>query len=45
MVGTPQAEITAAAQGARPDAVGCLHMRSPFRPVKLETYCNLHAPE
>lgn len=45
MCGPALAEITAAAQGARPDAVGCLHMRSPFRPVKLETYCNLHAPE
>ena len=45
MCGPALAEITARAQGARPDAVGCLHMRSPFRPVKLETYCNLHAPE
>ena len=45
MCGPALAEITARAQGARPDAVGCLRMRSPFRPVKLETYCNLHAPE
>ena len=45
MCGPALAEITARAQGARPDTVGCLHMRSPFRPVKLETYCNLHAPE
>ena len=45
MCGPALAEITARAQGARPDAVGCLHTRSPFRPVKLETYCNLHAPE
>ena len=40
MCGPALAEITARAQGARPDTVG-----SPFRPVKLETYCNLHAPE
>ena len=45
MCGPALAEITARAQGVRPDAVGCLRMRSPFRPVKLATYCNLNAPE
>ena len=39
MCGPALGEITAAAQGASPGQVGCLHMRSPFRPVTLEQYC------
>ena len=38
------AEITAAAQSKAPDAVGCLQVRQPFRPVSLENYCNLNLP-
>lgn len=45
MCGPALAEITAAALCVSPEAVGCLHMRSPFRPVQLETYCRLNAPE
>lgn len=45
MCGPALAEIAAAARGVSPEAVGCLHMRSPFRPVRLETYCRLNAPE
>lgn len=40
MCGPALAEITAAAQGKSPDAVGCLHIRAPFRPVSLEKYCS-----
>ncbi|MFQ8889659.1 MAG: (2Fe-2S)-binding protein [Bilophila wadsworthia] len=44
MCGPALAEITAAAQSkAPPDAVGCLRCQ-PFRPVSLETYCNLNCP-
>lgn len=44
MCGPALAEITAAAQGARTEAVGLLHMRSPFRPVSLQQYCDCNAP-
>ena len=33
-----------AAQSKAPDAVGCLQVRQPFRPVSLENYCNLNLP-
>ena len=44
MCGPALAEITAAAQSKEPDAVGCLQVRQPFRPVSLENYCNLNLP-
>ena len=44
MCGPALAEITAAAQSKAPDAVGCLQVRQPFRPVSLENYCNLNLP-
>lgn len=39
MCGPALAEITAAAQGKSPEAVGSLRIRAPFRPVSLEQYC------
>ena len=44
MCGPALAEITAAAQSKARDAVGCLQVRQPFRPVSLENYCNLNLP-
>ncbi|HIU18425.1 MAG TPA: FAD-dependent oxidoreductase [Candidatus Avidesulfovibrio excrementigallinarum] len=45
MCGPALAELTAAAQAKSPAAVGTLQVRQPFRPVSLENYCNLNAPE
>ncbi len=45
MCGPALAELTAAAQSKSPAAVGALQVRQPFRPVTLENYCNLNAPD
>ncbi len=45
MCGPALAEITAAACGMDPSAVGVLQIRQPFRPVTLENYCKLNAPD
>lgn len=43
MCGPALAEITAQTLSKRPDAVGVLRVRQPFRPVTLENYCHLYA--
>lgn len=45
MCGPALTEIAAAVQGKRPDAVGCLQIRQPFRPVSLQNYCDASKPE
>ncbi|MCG8641296.1 MAG: FAD-dependent oxidoreductase [Desulfobacterales bacterium] len=45
MCGPALAEITAQTLSKRPDAVGALRVRQPFRPVTLENYCHLYAKE
>lgn len=45
MCGPALAELTAASIGATPADVGRLNIQQPFRPVTLEQYCNLYAPE
>lgn len=45
MCGPALAELTAAAHSKSPAAVGSLQIRQPFRPVSLQHYCDLYAPE
>jgi thioredoxin reductase/bacterioferritin-associated ferredoxin len=45
MCGSALAELTATELAKSPADVGSLQIRQPFRPVSLESYCNLHAPK
>lgn len=45
MCGSALAELTATSLSKSPADVGSLQIRQPFRPVSLEKYCNLHAPD
>jgi len=44
MCGPALAELTAAELTRSPEFVGTLQVRQPFRPVSLESYCELNSP-
>lgn len=45
MCGPALAELTADELSCSPEPVGTLQVRQPFRPVSLQSYCELHSPE